>query len=113
MWQTRGCAKQGARPSERCVIGRPFIALPSSPISHKMELVAFQPCSFQNKQLGEVWVRGVGDKPLGNLDPPVVGVVTTVSPSSEQIKLNYSHLVLFTSKAQKQKIHRKYKMDLR
>ena len=43
----------------------------------------------------------MGDKPLANLDPPVVGVVTTVSPSSEQIKLNCRHLVLFTSKAQK------------
>lgn len=34
------------------------------------------------------WVeRGVGDKPLGNPDPPVVGVVPTGSPSSEQIKI--------------------------
>ena len=82
MWQTRGCAKQGTRPSERRVTGRPFIAPPSSPISHKIELVSFQPYSFQNKQLGEGWV---GDKPLGNPDPLVVGVVPTVSPSSEQI----------------------------
>ena len=59
-----------------------LLPLPSSPISHKMELVSFQPYSFQNKQLGEGWV---GDKPLGNPVPPVVGVVPTVSPSSEQI----------------------------
>ena len=62
-----------------------LLPLPSSPISHKMELVSFQPYSFQNKQLGEGGVGGMGDKPLVNPDPPVVGVVPTVSPSSEQI----------------------------
>ena len=62
-----------------------LLPLPSSPISHKMELVSFQPYSFYNKQLGEGGMGGVGDKPLGNTDLPVVGVVPTVSPSSEQI----------------------------
>lgn len=82
MWQTQRCSKQGARLSKRRVIGRPFIAPPSS----RGNLWSFEPYSFQNKQVerGESGWQTPFAPPV---DPPLVGDVSNVRPSSEQIKL--------------------------
>lgn len=82
MWQTQRCSKQGARLSKRRVIGRPFIAPPWGG-----ELVVLWALQLSEQTGGEGGGGGWQAPFAPPLDPPLVGDVSNVRPSSEQIKL--------------------------